>query len=241
MFYKHMDSFYLPWNESAKEATLDPNWKRNNSIHHMLEHLPGEHAIVYIKLCKEEGLTDTQIQAYADMCDSVGNPDRNFYSEVNLTFSPTSMRYLYHATQILKANKELPIVELGAGYGGLALAINYVSTLWNKLVPVYIIIDLPGPKVLQNYYLNKFNIKFPVHWSDGTNLPACFFVSNYALAEIGENDRAKYISYVFNSVRSGFMVWNSGASFEFLSKKFNNVKVEDEYPQTGYVNKVIRF
>ena len=241
MFYKHMDSFYLPWNESAKEATLDPNWKRNNNIHHMLEHLPGEHAIVYIKLCKEEGLTDTQIQAYADMCDSVGNPDRNFYSEVNLTFSPTSMRYLYHATQILKANKELPIVELGAGYGGLALAINYVSTLWNKLVPVYIIIDLPGPKVLQNYYLNKFNIKFPVHWSDGTNLPACFFVSNYALAEIGENDRAKYISYVFNSVRSGFMVWNSGASFEFLSKKFNNVKVEDEYPQTGYVNKVIRF
>jgi hypothetical protein len=236
-----MDSFYLPWNESAKEATLDPNWKRNNNIHHMLEHLPGEHAIVYIKLCKEEGLTDTQIQAYADMCDSVGNPDRNFYSEVNLTFSPTSMRYLYHATQILKANKELPIVELGAGYGGLALAINYVSTLWNKLVPVYIIIDLPGPKVLQNYYLNKFNIKFPVHWSDGKNLPACFFVSNYALAEIGENDRAKYISYVFDSVVSGFMVWNSGASFEFLSKKFDSVSVEDEYPQTGHANKVIRF
>jgi hypothetical protein len=207
----------------------------------MLEHLPGQQAVIYIKLCKEEGLTDTQIQAYADMCDSVGNPNRCFFSEVNLTFSPTSMRYLYHATQILKANKELPIVELGAGYGGLALAINYVSTLWNKLVPAYIIIDLPGPKVLQEHYLNNFSIKFPVHWSDGTNLPACFFVSNYALAEISEENRSKYISYVFDSVLSGFMVWNSGASFEFLSKKFKSVQVEDEYPQTGHINKVIRF
>jgi len=235
------DDFYIEWNKSATElaASETNDWKTSPQVHAMLEHVPGEYALVYINMIRKEGLTDAQIQAYADLCDSLGTPSRHFFVEVGLTFSPTCIRYLYHATQILKLSRNLPIVELGAGYGGLVVAIDYVSKLWNTKVTSYSIIDIPGPCLLQKRYLKNFSLSFPVFWPSVESIDHCFLVSNYALSEINEENRNNYITTLFPKVLAGFMVWNSPASIDFLNHYW--FVSEPEYPMTGRNNRVIRF
>jgi hypothetical protein len=238
-----MDSLYAAWSEKALEISQGKikKWKSECSeVSHMLEHVAGGDAIQFAKKCFEEGLTIKQVQDYAILCDSVGSPDVYFFPEVNLSFSTTCIRYLYHATQIIKMNPKLPIVEIGGGYGGLALAINYVAKIKNVTVPAYIIIDLPNVQKLQEYYLNHFKLNFPVFFST-TYETSCFLVSNYALAEMGEENRTNYIkNFVLPYVQQGFLLWNSTASYEFLNEKFQYT-VEEESPKTGPDNKVIKF
>ena len=186
-----MDDLYSAWNTKALEISQGkiPNWKSKCSeVYYMLEHVAGHDASEFAKQCLQEGLTHSQIQTYANLCDSVGSATVYHFPELKLTFSTTCIRYLYHATQILKMHAGLPIVEIGGGYGGLALAINFVAAIKNITVPVYIIIDLPNVQKLQEYYLNHFSLSFPVFFSTTYEVP-CFLVSNYALAEMGENNR----------------------------------------------------
>lgn len=238
-----MDSLYASWNEKALEISRGniSNWKSSCSeVSHMLEHVAGEHAVQFAKKCLEEGLTLQEIQKYATLCDSVGAPTVYHFPQIKLTFSTTCIRYLYHAIQIIKTKTKLPIVEIGGGYGGLALAIDYVAKLKNVTIPAYIIIDLPNVQKLQEYYLNHFKLNFPVFFSSTYETP-CFLVSNYALAEMGEENRNNYVNnFILPYVQQGFLLWNSLSSFEFLDKKFN-YSVEEESPKTGPDNKVIKF
>ncbi len=238
-----MDSLYSEWNKKALEISEGkiPEWKSKCSeVYYMLEHVAGHDAIQFAKQCLQEGLTHSQIQNYAKLCDSVGSPHVYYYPELNLSFSTTCIRYLYHATQIIKMKPNLPIVEIGGGYGGLALAINYVANLKNVSIPVYIIIDLPNVQKLQEYYLNHFSLNFPVFFSSTYEVP-CFLVSNYALAEMGESNRNNYISdFIYPYVQAGFLAWNSASSYDFLNEKYEYT-VEEEKPKTGPDNKIIRF
>lgn len=238
-----MDDLYSAWNTRALEISEGkiPKWKGECSeVYYMLEHVNPEDAIQFARQCLEEGLTLSQIQTYATLCDSIGGPTVYQYPALNLTFSTTCIRYLYHATQIVKMQKGLPIVEIGGGYGGLALAVNYVAAIKNVTIPVYVIIDLPNVQKLQEYYLNQFKLNFPVFFSNTYEAP-CYLVSNYALAEMGETNRQNYIrDFIIPYVQEGFLVWNSGALYEFLQQKYIYT-VEHEKPQTGPNNKVIQF
>jgi len=238
-----MDDLYVAWNKKALEISQGNvfHWKSScGEVSHMLEHVAGSDAKQFARQCLEEGLTHQQIQIYATMCDAVGTPTIYRYPDLNLTFSNTCIRYLYHALQIVKMNPTLPIVEIGGGYGGLALAVDYVAKLKNVTIPSYTIIDLPNVQKLQEYYLRFFKLNFPVFFASTYDSP-CFLVSNYALAEMGEQYRNEYVSNVILPyVQTGFIVWNSGASYDFLKEKFE-LSVEDEKPQTGPSNKVIKF
>lgn len=238
-----MDDLYSAWNQKALEIAQGKilNWKSKCSeVYYMLEHVSGDDAKQFAKQCLEEGLTHSQIQAYANMCDSVGTPNIYHFPDLKLTFSTTCIRYLYHATQIIKMKSNLPIVEIGGGYGGLALAIHYVASIKNVTIPVYIIIDLPNVQQLQEYYLKHFKLNFPVFFSTTYEVP-CFLVSNYALAEMGENNRINYVNeFILPYVQQGFLAWNSCASYHFLDEKYEYT-VEEEKPKTGPDNKIIRF
>lgn len=238
-----MDQLYVAWNQKALEISQGsvPDWKSKCSeVYYMLEHVSGDDAKEFAKLCLAEGLTRQQIQAYATLCDSVASPHVYNFPEIGLTFSTTCIRYLYHATQIVKMKPNLPIVEIGGGYGGLAFAIGYVANLQNVTIPSYTILDLPNVQKLQEYYLKHFSLNFPVFFSSSYDEP-CFLVSNYALAEMGEENRATYVrDVVLPHVQSGFLAWNSEAPYDFLHQKFA-CSVEEEKPKTGPHNKVIRF
>lgn len=176
------------------------------------------------------------------MNDFFGNPNKSTIQ--NKFISPTSLRYLYHAYLILSyISKPVTIVEVGCGYGGLCLAINYLSKILNKQVLEYHCIDLKSVINLQQKYLSQFDLTFKVnfHFSDtfgrdvqGENL---FLISNYCFSEISNENQQLYIKTLFPKITNGFIVWNFIPLYDF-SKSYN---VEHERPLTGSGNKFVYF
>ena len=117
------------------------------------------------------------------------------YDNKQIVCSPTSLRYVLHSLLILKYIKGTStrkIVEVGCGYGGLFLGINYFSKILNITIDNYYFIDLPEICGLIKNYLElhkgDININYAIHTADNygadideTNL---FFISNYCFTEI---------------------------------------------------------
>jgi hypothetical protein len=255
-----MDSLYNAWQQACCKIADGKNiyWKRDTDVYYMLEHVPGEYANVYLDLIIQSGFSIEAIESYSNLVDSVGNANRHPFTRNSKTIqsSTTCLRYLYHAIDII--NKLIPIlqksiiptlVEVGGGYGGLAVAINYVLQSKNSLYKInYNIIDLSNVLKLQRYYTSQFplnsislNLIDSEEYGANINVPNLFIISNYCLAEMGETNRQKYINTLFtkNSIIGGYLQWNSGAPLDFLSHFTTDVK--EEYPQTGPENKTVVF
>jgi hypothetical protein len=238
----NIDPVYANWNKVALDIIEGkiPSWKKDSKeICSMLEHVNQQYAQVYLTESLKE-LTIQQISDYVKMCDSVGNPYKIYFQEFDAQVSTTCLRYLYHALCVLKDKIEYPIVEIGGGYGGLALAIDFVSKIKNIQIDKYIIIDFPNIQKLQEYYLNHFSLSFPVSYESKVEEP-CYIISNYCIAEMGEENRQYYFqNLIIPYGKQGFFVWNSNASINSLEHHFN-VQVYDEIPKTGPNNKFIKF
>jgi hypothetical protein len=240
----NVENIYTRWNQAALDIAENKveSWKRNSKeLLLMLEHVSQEYAQVYLTACFKE-LNQAQILEYVKMCDAIGNPQMIYFQELDTMCSPTSLRYLYHALCILQKPIDLPIVEVGGGYGGLAVAIDFVSKVkgFSNSIREYVIIDFPNVQKLQDYYLKQFSLSFPVSFYGQYTQP-CYFISNYCLGEMGEENRQYYFTnLVLPYAQAGFLVWNSNQSYSALERKFN-VQVQDEIPQTGPNNKFIRF
>jgi hypothetical protein len=252
-----MDSLYSVWNETCNRIVdnKETGWKRDREVYAMLEHVPGEYSNVYLDLTLLKGIPVSAIQKYTSLVDSIGNSGTYPYIRGNDTIhsSSTCLRYLYHAVEIvdlLTTYSTIPsVVEIGGGYGGLSVAIDFILTLRNVNGPVqYTILDLPGANKLQKYYtdqftLNSIHLKVVNGESYGFDIdfPSVFIISNYCLAEMGEENRGKYIQTLFtkSSVIGGYLQWNSGAPIA-LPDTFL-CKIEDEHPQTGPNNKTVIF
>jgi hypothetical protein len=179
------------------------------------------------------------------MNDSFGSPVKYKISELMQPVSPSSLRYLYHAFLIVEyMQPNSSIVELGCGYGGLCLAVHFVSKLLKKPVKSYSLIDLDSAIRLQSEYLSKFTLTFPITFHSSTTYGNTitgddnFLVSAYCFSELGETNRNKYQEVLFSKVQSGFIVWNSIPVYNFGK---NIIKEEDEYPKTASANKYIYF
>jgi hypothetical protein len=255
-----MDSLYNSWFNACNRIVenRETSWKRDTDVYYMLEHVPGEYANVYLDLLLKNGMSIETIQEYTDTVDTIGNANRHPFIRNNKTLlsSTTCLRYLYHAFDILENLQECfnrnivpTIVEVGGGYGGLAVAINYVLQLKNiPDVLNYIIVDLTNVQKLQAYYtsnfqLNKIHLSFVDSENYGKNINSSdiFIISNYCLAEMGESNRQKYKEGIFTntSIVGGYLQWNSGASVDFLNRFKTQIK--DEYPMTGPENKTVTF
>lgn len=255
-----MDSLYNSWFNACDRIVEnhESSWKRDTDVHYMLEHVPGEYANIYLDLLLKNGISIETIQEYTDMVDTIGNANRHPFirNTKTLLSSTTCLRYLYHALDIIEnlqncfnINIVPTIVEIGGGYGGLAVAINYILRLKNiPYVLNYIIIDLTNVQKLQAYYtsnfqLNQINLSFINSDQYGKNINSSniFIISNYCLAEMGELNRKKYKEGIFTntSIIGGYLQWNSGAPVDFLNSFKTEIK--DEYPMTGAENKTITF
>lgn len=238
----NIESTYKPWNQIALEISEGkiPSWKRNSKeVLSMLEHVSQEYAQVYLTECLRE-LTKQQILDYVKQCDAIGNPETIYFQELDTKCSTVCLRYLYHALCVLQKPIDLPIVELGGGYGGLAFAVDFVSKIKGYTIQEYVILDFPNVQKLQEYYLNQLSLSIPVKFLPDYNQPF-YFISNYCLAEMGEENRQHYLRHlVLQFAKEGFLVWNSRNSYAALESQFH-VQVHDEVPQTGPYNKFIRF
>jgi hypothetical protein len=144
------------------------NFKSNEHYNGILEHVSHELGLKYLNLIENEfsNIDFKNITEFIKINDHYGNPKKyNFFLQNNTLFcSPRSLRYIYHALIILEHYKNTEcknIVEVGCGYGGLCLAINYFSKLLNIDIKNYNLIDFPEVGNLINCYLdiNKDNIQ----------------------------------------------------------------------------------
>jgi hypothetical protein len=225
------------------------NFKNNPAYTYMLEHVNESLGHQYLKLIKETfGLSDIDILLYSCTNDSIGNPKK--YSYLGVDVSPSSLRYIFQAMLILKhfqsqEQTTIRIVEIGGGYGGLCLAVNYCLKFFPGLIiRQYNIIDLESPTKLQAKYLSHHKLSFPVHThlaeTYGSDIDAgddLYLISNYCFSEIDISLQSKYISTLFPKIKHGFITWNNIPLYD-IGKK---VTFEEEYPKTGPMNLYVRF
>jgi len=184
--------------------------------------------------------------------DKYGNPKKEtfMYNDIKIICSPTSLRYILHSLIILKYIKYTnlkKIVEVGCGYGGLFLAINYFSKLLNIEIEKYYFIDLPEICDLIKSYLelhnNNITIKYSAHSSYNYGIDIddneLFFISNYCFTEIDEIHRTNYIKNLFPKLANGFIIWQT--IFHLPIKNVNIIgkniaRIDEEYPQTATIS-----
>lgn len=234
------------------------NFKSNKDYNGILEHVSYELGLKYLNLIENEFSTiDVKnITEFIHINDFYGNPIKHTYNFKNNTLfcSPTSLRYIYHSLVILENYKNTEcknIVEVGCGYGGLCLAINYFSKLLHIDIINYNIIDFTEACNLIQCYLdiNKNNIHTNVstHPCDlfgeqitDNNL---FFISNYCYTEISESLNSSYSKILLPKTTNGFIIWqNGGNKGSYPIEKVKEItgktptKIIEEKPQTdaGY-------
>jgi hypothetical protein len=243
---------YLRYVENIKFDNIKQcNFKNNPQYNGILEHVSREYGENYLNLIKQDfsDITFKQIIDFSSINDRYGQPKKETYIYENnqeITTSPTSIRYIYHALLILKHYKDntsSEIVEVGCGYGGLFLAICFFSRILDIKIDKYYFIDLPQVcNLIHNYLLiNKdhISINYEIHSSNNyvnkisnNNL---FFISNYCFTEINDEYRNNYIKYLLPNVTCGFIIWQTvfGFSIENAYKLFKVKNIKEELPQTA--------
>jgi hypothetical protein len=233
------------------------NFKSNKSYNDILEHVSYELGLKYLTLIESDfkEIDQKNIEEFLKINDYYGEPIKYTYNFKNtiLSCSPTSLRYIYHSLLILvhyKNSNCKNIVELGCGYGGLCLAINYFSKILNISINNYNIIDLKNVCNLINYYLdvNKkhINTKLSIYSSEFYGSEICdtdlFFISNYCYTEIDLYLNTSYSNTLLPKTKNGFIVWqNGGNKGSYPVNKFKEitgkipVQIIEEKPQTDSI------
>ena len=225
------------------------SFKRNTTYNEILEHVSREQGQVYYDLCKEEfQLADNDILSFATLNDSLGDPVKENY--IFGSVSPSSLRYVYHSHTILKYlqfldKKQYSIVEIGGGYGGLAIAVSHYSSKFGITINEYNICDLDVVIKLQEMYIKQAckdtNIyKFHDASTYGTTIESenLFLISCYAFSEINMIHQQRYLNFLFPKITSGFIIWNTNY-YDFGRKTY----IQEERPQThpDKINKFVYF
>lgn len=221
--------------ESYLKSILDvndiSNFKSNRAYREILEHVDLEYGRKYLSFIKSiYSKSDKDIQKFCDLNDKIGSPAISTMD--NVVGSPTSLRYMFHSLKVLELLDCDEIVEIGGGYGGLALAINMFQT---SNIKRYSIIDLPGPLELQRRYLSNFNLNFEVKFYDsnkfGSDIPGdkFFLISSYCFSELRRDIQLEYAKNIIKRCDHGFLAWSLGQLFDFGK----NTRNEIAYPFTG--------
>ena len=232
-----IDDTYLGFSDNLKDIdNVYSTFKCQPSFKHILEHVSVQFGLEYKKLIETE--FSRYIEEFANLVntnDSIGNPSKSVIAD--LYMSPSNMRYIYHSLLIESKiklwfnKKEIKIVEIGGGYGGLCY---YIKNIIKDYHINYTIVDLPNILNLQNKFLNDVQIDSKlISCFDTTNINETFdlVISNYCLSEINMENRLYYLNNLVNKCEKEFYVWNS-RSFEGLN--LNKYHIEDERPQTNY-------
>jgi len=222
-------------------------FKSHPDYTYVLEHTGHGDGLEYLNLIKRQTkISEDEVKAFCMLNDSVGNPKKSNFGVINT--SPSNLRYIFHSHLILShiSSLNLPvinIIEVGGGYGGLALCLDFFSKKYGVKINSYKIIDLKAPTDLQKLYLSKVNPKMNVEFFDGVTygkdveVKSAFLISNYCFSELDSERRDQYAKNLFPKVEHGFMCWNMIPLYNFGF----NVKHEIEYPLTGDFNKYVYF
>lgn len=232
-----------------KEKNLFDTFKRNPLYTEMLEHVDERMGVKYLLSIWEHFQTnDEDIEAFCKLNDTIGSPIQYNYS-ATLTCSPTSLRYIFQSNLILSYIKslglsEIPIVELGGGYGGLFLALHYFASKYSIHIRKYSIVDLKAPSELQQRYLSNHDISIPISFHDASNFgedvegDTLFFVSCYCFSEISDEFQKRYRQFLLPRCNHGFIAWNMIEIYDIGKELIVTQEIPEE---TGPKNKFVFF
>lgn len=232
-----MDDTYLGFSDNLKNIeSVYSGFKCQSFFKDIIEHVSVQFGQEYKKLIEIE--FGKNIDTFFDLIninDNIGTPDK--YSIDGLYISPSNLRYIYHSLLIESKiknwfnKKEIKIIEIGGGYGGLCF---YIKNIIKEYNINYTIVDLPNIIRLQNKFLNDVDIEaILLPCFDLTNINESFdlVISNYCLSEISMENRLYYLNNLIDKCEKEFYVWNS-RSFQGLN--LSKYYIEDERPQTNY-------
>jgi hypothetical protein len=240
-------SSYVNYIENITGTKNLVNFKTNPNYTWVLEHVSPSQGFEYLQQIRQKtSLTENEIREFCALNDSVGNPNKSYFGFMDA--SPSSLRYTLHAHLILTHLKSLhlpsnDIVEIGGGYGGLALAIYHYAKHYDVSINSYTIIDLPSITKLQDLYISSVMPSANVTTVDATTFGASiskdnlFLISNYCYSEISRDFQEKYRVTLFPKVTHGFITWNMIPIYNFGF----SFRDEEEYPKTGQYNRYVYF
>jgi hypothetical protein len=241
---------FINYVSTLTSSTLN-NFKSNPNFTYVLEHVSFEYGQKYLNnILDKTSITQQQIVDYCIKNDKIGGGQKFNYEFI--TTSPTNFRYLYHAHLILSHLQHIQVhttnmVEIGCGYGGLYLALDFLAPYYDITIPVYHLVDLPELSTLQQLYLSNHVYRsiptFHSAYTYGSNIhhKNLFLVSNYCFSEILNEHQQKYIQTLFPNVSHGFMAWNHipvyDFGFPYTSKVEDPLTVDDShmFPLNKYV------
>ena len=190
----------------------------------------------------------TRVAEFCRMNDRLGDPKLEQF--VFGRASPSSLRYVVHARLILSYMKQCgmtfpSVVEIGCGYGGLALAMHFFASHYGIELSSYTLIDFPEPLELTKNYLSRHmvdtsHLQFVDAMTYGKDIPSTkplFLVSNYCFSSLSQEWRGAYQQHLFPKVAHGFMTWNRIPVYDFGFL----VRSETEFPMTHPDNKYVYF
>ncbi len=222
-------------------------FKSDPRYNYVLEHVSVDQANQYLQLIKNEFA-----QFYAEEKsvllslslenDKYGRPNKSYIQGFG-PCSPTNLRYLYQALLILEYIasediKEVDIIEIGGGYGGLSLFLHHLCDFHVETkIKSYTIFDIPEICELQRRYLNIHDIELADQTAIKKN---SFLISNYGFSELPLDIRQDYTNRVIQPYTShGFLAWNHSDLYEFVEGK--EISSEVERPLTGSTNLFVRY
>ena len=235
---------YGAWNQNALTLSknITPQFKTTRDTTFMLEHVSVDDGKRYLQRIQNEyNLTDYEVSNFCSKNDNIGGAQRHRYTD-SVIVSPSSLRYLFHAFKIMDLNP-LSIVEVGGGYGGLALLLFAVAEWKGVSFKSYIIYDLPGPVALQRSYLKIVGHDNFIEWRDAISCASDFneigftLVATYSISEFDRETSDAYISNLIPKVNKYFFAWNSRHRNPLLSL----AKEVPEDPQTGAINVLLSY
>ncbi len=233
---KIMYNAYVNYLEKTPHSELLNDFKSNGHYNGILEHVSTDDGQRYLNLIITEfpWISREDIIKFCEINDAVGKPKTHSYwlTGVKFSCSPTSLRYIYHALTIMDYYQTTAckrIVEVGCGYGGLCLAINFFSRCFETQPQIdqYNIIDLPDAGKLIYSYLQKqssnvknlvhipVDIKSANHYGDDIVVQddsPIFFISNYCYTEIAVEHNTAYTQRLLPKCTNGFLVWQNGGN-----------------------------
>lgn len=240
---------------AAEAQRLPTEWsfKSAPAYRQILEHVSPEQGNAYLEKAHQSPLWGLQARLAlvetALFNDSLGKPIKADYASIGIFCSPTNLRYLCQALDILEWIKHLglndvQIVEIGGGYGGLALFLKRFAKLARVSIAGYTIVDLPEAGALQRRYADELGIA--LNTVDATDALAVnlaidprewFLVSAYGFSEFSAPIREWYQATVIRHCAHGYLVWNMIPVYEIAEGQQD----EPEVPLTGPGNRIVRF
>lgn len=224
-------SNYTEYLACAAEAAVTPpdqwNFKSDPRYQRILEHVRIDQALQFIELASTEfagrwpAIAEIVVTCAAAN-DALGQSSRAPIASLMTMASPSNFRYMWHALLILKQLEDMGgwrghIIEMGGGYGGLALFVNRLAHLFPTVeIDSYSIVDLAEPGALQGAFTRELGLSVGIY--DGLDEAALsdlvastgerFFFSAYAFSEFHQAMRDWYEPRLMRHMPHGLIVWN---------------------------------